>query len=205
MMRILPKASEIVTVALLSMVAGCSSTPAGERGIASASEGEAELSSIAPDTASRVADALLAAEEAALSQDEPALRRAMLSLERLGAAPQTPTDIGRLEGWFAQTSGPMPPMRGRALGPAYRSGSLRPGAITRIEQTFLGGKSASIVVRVSDGPPLELRVIDQAQREVCEHSASVIQCRWMPLYTQRHRIEIINNRSQVSNYYIVFE
>ena len=166
---------------------------------------EAEAGEMADSAADRVAAALLTAEAAERAADRGELELAMLALDRLGAAPQTEADLAQLDRWRGQLGDASPPMRGRALGPAYRSGSLRPGGKTSIEQTFLGGKRANIVVRVSAGAQLQLRVSDVASRQVCDKDSRVIQCRWMPLYTQRHRIELANLGDETSTYYIVFD
>ncbi|TAD74907.1 MAG: hypothetical protein EAY70_11225 [Sphingomonadales bacterium] len=157
------------------------------------------------DRAERVAEALVLAEQADGARDGAGLGQAALRLERLGASPQTEADAATLARWRASLPGDLPPMRGRALGPAYRSARLAPGAVTELNQTFLGGRAAQIVVRVSQGPAPRLVVLDQSNRQVCAVNNDPATCRWVPLYTQRHRIEIVNTGQETSQIYIVFD
>jgi hypothetical protein len=90
--------------------------------------------------------------------------------------------------------------------PAYRSAALASGATTQLNQTFLGGRSAQIVLRVSRGPTPRLVVRDQSERQVCKALVDdPVKCRWVPIYTQRHSIEIVNTGPQMSEFYIVFD
>jgi hypothetical protein len=157
------------------------------------------------DRAERVAEALLMADRAERASDKAGLAMAALRLERLGPKPQTEADAAMMGRWLASLPAGTPPMRGRALGPAYRSGALQPGAVTHLNQTFLGGRSAQIVLRVSRGPTPRLVVRDQSDQQVCEADDDPVKCRWVPLYTQRHSIEIVNAGSGMSEFYIVFD
>ena len=157
------------------------------------------------DRAEHVAEALLMADRAERAKDQDALARAAQRLVRLGAAAQTEADGKVLERWFASLPSDAAPMRGRALGPAFRSGRLGPGAATQLNQTFLGGRSARIVLRVANGPAPRLVVQDQSGRQVCAAADDPVTCRWVPMYTQRHRIEIVNAGPAMSQFYIVFD
>jgi len=196
--------------AALLLLAACAggSDAAPPRAAAPAMPAEAALTpplQPAPGRAERVAAALLDADRAEQAGDGAALAAAALRLERLGAAPQTAADGAALTRWIASLPADRAPMRGRALGPAYRSGRLNPGAVSMLNQTFLGGRSARIVVRVARGPAPRLVVRDQADRQVCAAADDPITCRWVPLYTQRHRIEIVNPGAEMSQFYIVFD
>ncbi|QIQ87024.1 hypothetical protein [Erythrobacter sp.] len=155
--------------------------------------------------AARLARTLLAAERAEAADDGPALAEAAERLARIAPEAASEADEARLARWLEALPEDAPPMRGRALGPAYRSGTLDPGASATLEQTFLGGRAAQIVLRVAKGPDLRLTVRDQADRQVCDGRADPVECRWTPLYTQRHRIEIANDGPRVSKFYIVFD
>lgn len=156
--------------------------------------------------AERVAEALVMAAHAERAADPAALVQAATRLEQLGAKPDTAADEATMQRWFARLPADGAAMRGRALGPAYRSAALDPGATTQLNQTFLGGRSAQIVLRVSRGPTPWLVVRDQSERQVCKVIADdPLKCRWVPVYTQRHSIEIINTGPQMSEFYIVFD
>lgn len=155
--------------------------------------------------ADTLAEALFQAEQAERAADTTALAQAAQRLERLAPAPQTDDDAERLRRWLTNLPADASPMRGRALGPAYRSVALPPGAATQLNQTFLGGRSAQIVVKVIAGTAPDLKVRDQSAREVCRAGKDPVTCRWMPLYTQRHNIEIVNEGRAMSKFYIVFD
>lgn len=194
--------SALVLAAAAVLAGGC----AGDQVPATASAAApAPAAEVAPGRAERVAEALLMAEQAERAGDTAALVQAARRLDRLGAAPQTEADEADLGRWIASLPGDAPPMRGRALGPAYRSAALDPGGRTQLNQTFLGGRSAQIVVRVSRGPTPRLVVRDQADRQVCKADDDPVKCRWVPIYTQRHSIEIVNTGPQMSEFYIVFD
>lgn len=183
----------------LAWLAGCAA-PGGV-------EPAVPVQAVAPaDRAERVAEALVLAARAERAQDPATLAQAAARLERLGAKPDTAADQAAMGRWLASLPADAQPMRGRALGPAYRSAALASGATTQLNQTFLGGRSAQIVLRVSRGPTPKLVVRDQSARPVCKPvTDDPVKCRWVPLYTQRHSIEIVNTGPQVSEFYIVFD
>jgi hypothetical protein len=187
------------SLSALALLAGCAAPGAVEPA--------APVQAVAPaDRAERVAEALVLAERAERAQDSAALAQAAARLERLGAKPETTADEAAMGRWLASLPADAQPMRGRALGPAYRSAALASGATTQLNQTFLGGRSAQIVLRVSRGPTPKLVVRDQSARQVCKPVADdPVKCRWVPLYTQRHSIEIVNTGPQMSEFYIVFD
>ena len=80
-----------------------------------------------------------------------------------------------------------------------------PGATTQLSQTFLGGRSARIVVKIAEGSALKLMVRDQSELEVCRAERNPVNCRWVPLYTQRHNIKIANTGGAMARFYIVFD
>lgn len=191
MIRALTLAAAVAALAL----AGC------------ASPGAAPASAIgaAAPPAEQLADALLQADRAEQRGDAAALGTAALLLDRIGPEALTDDDAQTLSRWRASLPPGIPPLRGRALGPGYRSAVLMPGAATELSQTFLGGRRAQIVVRVAQGSALKLMVRDQSERTVCEAESDPVNCRWLPLYTQRHRIEIVNTGRKMARFYIVFD
>lgn len=164
-----------------------------------------EAALVPADRAEQLAVALLLADRAERSGDAAALAEAALAIDRLGPNAATDADAETLRRWRAALPPGTAPLRGRALGPGYRSAVLMPGAATQLHQTFLGGRSAQIVVRVTEGPAPRLMVRDQSQREVCRAVRDPVNCRWVPLYTQRHSIEIVNTGDTVARFYIVFD
>ena len=166
------------------------------------------LSSVANEPiqrSDRLAEALANADAAATNGDAAKLAEALRTIERLDAKPLTDEDGTALEKWKAASVESDVPMRGRTLGPAYRSGLVSAGARAVITQTFYGGAPANVSLRVADGSALKIRITDKSDRNVCERSAREASCRWMPLYTQVHRIELVNDREQNARYYIVFD
>jgi hypothetical protein len=161
--------------------------------------------SAAAPRAEQLAEVLLLADRAEQRGDPAALGKAALLIDRLGPEPQTDDDAQTLSRWRTSLPPGTPPLRGRALGPGYRSAVLMPGAATELSQTFLGGRNAQIVVRVAEGSALKLMVRDQSERKVCEAESDPVNCRWLPLYTQRHRIEIVNTGRRMARFYIVFD
>lgn len=179
------------------MLAGCTASP--DRPVAASASAEAG------SRAEKVADALLMAERAERSADAAALARAAVRLDRLAPVAQTDEDETSLRRWLVSLPADAVPLRGRALGPAWRTVALAPGASTQLNQTFLGGRSAQIVVRVAQGPTPRLVVRDQSDQQVCKAADDPVSCRWVPLYTQRHRIEIVNAGREPAKLYIVFD
>jgi hypothetical protein len=168
-------------------------------------EAAPEVAAPGPARAEQVAEALLRADRAEQRGDAAALAKAALVLDRLAPQAQTDADAEALNRWRARLPEDLPPLRGRALGPGYRSAMLMPGAATQLHQTFLGGRRAQIEVRVAQGPLPRLLVRDQSEREICRADRNPVSCRWMPLYTQRHSIEIVNAGREMSRIYIVFD
>lgn len=185
------------------LVSGCAGRTPQQAALPAAAAPDANAN--APSRAERVAEALAMAAAAEQASNAPALAQAAQRLERLGAAPQNEADQAIMARWLAALPADAAPLRGRALGPAYRSAVLDPGAATQLNQTFFGGRAAQIVVRAVRGPAPRLVVHDQANREVCKAHDDPAKCRWVPLYTQRHRIEIANTGPNVSEFYIVFD
>ena len=191
-----------VMTALCMLAAGCAAPGTGDAARTSAAP---VPTSAHTGRAERLADALLMADRAERARDATALALAAQRLDQLGPKPQTAQDEAAMRRWMARLPTDTGPMRGRALGPAYRSAALNPGATTQLHQTFLGGRSAQIVLKVSRGPAPQLVVRDQSDRQVCKTSDDPITCLWVPLYTQRHSIEIVNTGPAMSEFYIVFD
>lgn len=184
-----------------AMLAGCAGSPPPPPAANAETAPQKDLA-----RAEQLAGALLLADRAEHSGDAAALGKAALLIDQLAPQPQTEGDAETLRRWrTALPAGAQPLLRGRALGPAYRSAVLMPGAATRLNQTFLGGRSARIVVKVVEGSALKVMVRDQSEIEVCRAERPPFNCRWVPLYTERHNIEIVNTGGAVVRFFIVFD
>lgn len=155
--------------------------------------------------AERLLFALHAADSAERSGDAAELLDAIETIEALGARPGSDVDLADLIRWRAAVEKQRIPMRGRTLGPAYRSGRLAPGQVTTMEQTFLGGKTARVAISSRGDQALGMRVFDGSSKNVCSQIAPNASCRWLPIFTQRHRIELENPGSALVEYYLVLE
>ena len=153
----------------------------------------------------RLAEALRAADRAALAGDEAALAGALADVEALGGRPVDPADEAQLLAWRAHSGAPPIPMRGRTLGRGYRSGTITPGSNTVIEQTFLSGQKASIALSAADGKVLGLSVLDGKDQPVCREQSQRTSCSWVPLFTQRHTIRLRNPGPGEVRYYLVID
>jgi hypothetical protein len=172
---------------------------------ANTSAAPGSASPLPPARAEALASALAAADAAAHAGDNAALRQSLRTIRRLGAKPMTDTDKSALGIWETSAQDDEPPLRGRTLGPAYRSGVLGAGQRAIISQTFYGGAPANVSLQVATGSALRLRISDPANRNICEKAARQASCQWLPLYTQMHRIEVVNERAGDARYYIVFD
>lgn len=160
----------------------------------------------------RVAAAMAQADEAAngTTVDTARLSQALAQLDAFGAKPAS-DNAGEdpAPAWSARLAaagGSPPPLRGRALGPAYRNGVVKPGEAVVIEQIFLGGKSARVAVSAAGGQALALRVTDPAPRTMCQPAASARgTCTWLPLFTQRYAIALTNEGKVAVRYYLVVD
>ena len=156
--------------------------------------------------AERVADAI-AAGEAAMADGQPAgLAAAARRLDRLAARPiDGQADLAAQ--WRARSGGKDggSPLRGRALGPAYRGGQLAAGARIDIVQIFLGGEAAVIVVVPQAGRSLTMRIAAVDRSAVCGQTvlSPKATCRWLPIFTTRFRISVTNPGAIPARYYLV--
>lgn len=152
-----------------------------------------------------LADALAKADLAASTNDTKALARALATIGALGARPLDQTAQAELAQWQSQSPVTVPPLRGRTLGPGFRKGTLTAGADLRIEQTFLSGQKASVALSTPDRARLRLEVIDNAAETICRNVAMAPACEWIPIYTQRHVIQLTNVDRQDTRFYLVIE
>jgi hypothetical protein len=179
---------------------GCAATQEAAAPVA----GRERLAPGASD-AEQVALALADAERAQANGERSRLARALARLEALGARPLDEPAADPAAERRRAGSGAVPPMRGRPLGPGYRSGRLAPGASEHIEQVFLSGERASIALSALSETGLKLQVHDRRAAQVCGRAGTPSHCRWVPTFTERYRIKVENPGSRPARYFLVIE
>jgi hypothetical protein len=97
----------------------------------------------------------------------------------------------------------IPEYRDRALGPAYRTVTLPGGGKAVFEQVFLAGQRARVSVVSVSSNDFELTVNDDDNRRVCSKSATGDICEWVPLWTTRFSVRIVNSTKNNGIYYLV--
>ena len=96
-------------------------------------------------------------------------------------------------------------MRGRPLGPGYRSGQVSPGSSEQIEQVFLSGKRASVALSIPGRGQLTLQVQNGREEPVCGNEGTTSHCQWVPIFTDRYRIKIANPGRTAVRYFLVVQ
>lgn len=152
-----------------------------------------------------LAAALAQADMAASTDNDGGLTQSLTTIAALDARPLDPATEAQLAQWQSQSPDTAPPLRGRTLGPGFRQGTLTAGGDLRIEQTFLSGQKASIALSTPGGSKLRLQVIDGAAKAVCQDVATTPACEWIPVFTQRHVIQLTNLGKQQTRFYLVIE
>jgi len=164
-----------------------------------------------PDPALASADplvsaaALLVAAEAA----EDARKRAPLiaRLDGLGVHSLPDMDEDRLADWRREYTPPAGEVyRGRALGPGYRRAQLAAGEQLVIDQVFYAGERAEMAAQTRGGQPVVLAVANSRTGKVCEAQlAPHARCRWLPIFTERFQITLVNHGATPASIYLVFD
>lgn len=174
--------------------------------------GMAALAAIAAAPAQEPVDGVSLAIARGMAAEEAGDGKAMLdaarSLEGLGARPaDRAADLAAHWRRQARARGvrdKLPPVRGRALGPAYSQGILQPGAKLSTEQVFLAGQKAEVALVPQPGSGLTIRIAAR-DRQICER---VVQppratCAWLPVFTHRVEIAVVNPGDRPARYYLV--
>lgn len=154
------------------------------------------------ERAEAVASLLAGAEADAEAGETTGLARRLARLSSMGARPADGAGDDPVPGWRASAGGDAVPFRGRALGPAYRRGTLAADGQLELTQTFLSGKKAVIAVSSPGGTAPALRVVSASGATVCD---SATRCRWTPIFTERYTIVLRNTASKARVYYLVVD
>lgn len=188
-MNILPKRPGLIAAAVIATLA----LPA--------------LAADAPNAASRLANAMAAAADAAKSGNKKALANAVRIIDATASHPIEISAADPLPSWRAAAAGSgSPPYRGRPLGPGYRSGTLDPGGQESFSQLFLSGTGATIALSAPTGDRLALKVLDPQAKPICEDGTGRGgMCKWVPLFTQRYTIEVSNLGKGDARYFLVVQ
>lgn len=158
----------------------------------------------------RTAYAIFAGKQGEQNSDAQALRMAAQTLESLGAKPDAEQEDDLSKRWSEQAtlmepSTAVPVYRGRALGPSYKKGMVSAGSAVITDQIFLAGKKASVALVPLSSKPMSIKISDGAGKSICNRSAvsKPANCEWLPLFTERYRINIHTSASQPVTYYLV--
>jgi len=153
------------------------------------------------DDFDRVAAALEAGTSAETAGQPSRLHGAALALAATGAVPvDGQEDLARR---WQGASGP-PTYRERALGPAYRAITIRAGATATFQQTFLAGQRARVAVVGLKRSTFVLSVTDDGNIGVCARTSRAT-CEWIPLWTTRFKLNVVNSGPADGAYFLLIE
>lgn len=141
-----------------------------------------------------------------VERDDTILKAAAAALDASGAMPSGHEENAARR-WEHDTGvQPGPSERNRALGPSYRLVELGGGASAVFHQTFLAGQLARVATASAPGGNFILTVIGEgAKNPVCRVARSDARCDWVPLYTQRFQIEVVNLGAKADRFYLVVQ
>jgi hypothetical protein len=152
----------------------------------------------------QVARLLIMGDEAINANERSA---AAARLMAIGAHPATASDQDLASAWRGPTgsSAAGPVYRGRMLGPAYRRGFVGAGSFVTIEQLFLAGSEAEVVVSPLRAAQLDLAISDTGGQVVCRSAVirPTARCSWRPPFSGRYQLRITNNGPAEANYFLV--
>jgi|GEM_PF-431554 len=202
--------SIIALAGSVSILSACTGVASGAA--AQTSPGQADVARPAVDASAvmRTADAIVAGQVGAKNSDAGALRSAAQTLESLGARPDGDQESNLSKSWSEQASlidpSTTPPVyRGRALGPSYKKGIVSAGSRVSIDQIFLAGRKASVALVPASPKPMSIEISDGQGKNICARrtSSKPANCEWLPLFTERYKINIRTSESRPVTYYLV--
>ena len=161
----------------------------------------------------QLAEALLdgqRAEQAAGTARAQRLQRAALKLAALGARPVEGED-DLAEAWLARAGelGARAPKnipdRGRVLGPSYKRVRLSATSPVETTQLFLAGTQARItlVTPAKGDAHLQVRAPDDTVACQVASTPDGRECSWLPLYTQRYRLDLKSPRAKWVDAFVI--
>lgn len=159
----------------------------------------------APDAFDRARAALMNADRATTRGDRSGLVDSARALLASGAAPQSGTpDLARR--WLGESRGnTASAYRDRPLGPGYRTIDLARGESARFDQIFLAGQRARVAVVPLGRARYTMKIVDDAQQNVCAASSARAPCDWVPSFTTRFSIEVRNAGAARANFVVVVQ
>ncbi|SFG24520.1 hypothetical protein SAMN05518801_1123 [Novosphingobium sp. CF614] len=104
--------------------------------------------------------------------------------------------------WRGEAS---PAYRERVLGPAYLNITLQPGGRYALEQSFLAGRRARVAAFPTIPIRFRLQVNDGDQERSCSVREGTANCDWVPVFTGRVRVKLMNAGKRPAKFVIVMQ
>lgn len=153
------------------------------------------------DDFSRTVTALRAGVRGEIRRNPEQTAKAASSLSALGAHPWDGTaDLAA--GWKEATQGAY---RERVLGPAYLHVMIEPGEHYALEQSFLAGRRARIAAFPTSPTRFQLLVNDGERDHSCDVHRGTANCDWVPVFTGRVRVNLLNSGKRPAKFVIVMQ
>ncbi|QJB70468.1 hypothetical protein [Parasphingorhabdus halotolerans] len=207
-MTIRPATTLIMAVGCLLSTSCATIAPLAE--IETDSPTDEGVSAAVDSAVMRTANAIALGEAGARSKDVATLVQAASMLDALGAKPtgKSEEDIARKWIDLAASQDPeakLPVYRGRALGPAYRKGTVTAGSDVTMEQIFLAGKKASVALVPVSKNIVSISIENGDGKRLCHRTVSTKpdSCEWLPLFTDRFLIRVKTKAREPVRYYLV--
>jgi len=143
----------------------------------------------------------VAALRAVVSPHDAASATAARTLQALGAHPLD----GSAEAATARDAAQQPSYRERVLGPAYIDVTLQPGGTHVLEQSFLAGRRARVAAFAAKPTRFRLGVEDGQQMRACSVRKGTANCDWVPTFTGRVRVNLLNAGNGPARFVIVMQ
>lgn len=129
------------------------------------------------------------------------VKAAASALSALGARPiEGNPDL--VEQWDGKAS---TAYRERVLGPAYVNITLQPGGRYALEQSFLAGRRARVAAFSTKPTRFQLQVKDGDQQRSCTVRQGTANCDWVPVFTGRVQVNLLNAGKSPAKFVIVMQ